>query len=303
MLAEVFTAAAWSTPYSFAQDSISSLGVTTCEVGSCSPMHDVMNSAFVALGVLTLLGALFLHRHIRSGRDKKWIFSLAAIIAVSTAATGLFPANDGTLIHWSAVLPGFVARHVVLVLIAWHMWHEKRLVALWSALCALAGLVGAGLMLGQALHFGLGERLALYPLPMWMAVTGMAVLMGLARRTVFRNVEFSLRAFHPRTATTRSRYRKPPDLPLSRRGSPLAISVTPPRPAATYHCSSVGAPARTEIPCSFLLKAERCCHRDRQARRPPSRRHIPFVENATSDIFSARGLSVVAGGCEAVTIE
>lgn len=100
------------------------------------------------------------------------------IIAVSTAATGLFPANDGTIIHWSAVLPGFVARHVVLVLIAWHMWHEKRLVALWSALCALVGLVGAGLMLGQALHFGLGERLALYPLPMWMAVTGMAVLMG-----------------------------------------------------------------------------------------------------------------------------
>jgi hypothetical protein len=96
-----------------------------------------------------------------------------------------------------------VARHVVLVLIAWHMWHEKRLVALWSALCALVGLVGAGLMLGQALHFGLGERLALYPLPMWMAVTGMAVLMGLARRTVFRNVEFSLRTFRPRTATSR----------------------------------------------------------------------------------------------------
>ncbi len=205
LFAEMFTAAAWSTPYSFAQDSISSLGVTTCEVGSCSPMHDVMNSAFFALGVLTLLGALFLHRHIRSGREKKWILSLAVIIAVSTAATGLFPANDGTIIHWSAVLPGFVARHVVLVLIAWHMWHEKRLVALWSALCALVGLVGAGLMLGQALHFGLGERLALYPLPMWMAVTGMAVLMGLARRTVFRNVEFSLRSFRPRTATSRPR--------------------------------------------------------------------------------------------------
>ncbi len=198
LLAEVFTAAAWNTPYSFAQNSISSLGVTTCDVDSCSPMHDVMNSTFVVLGVLTLIGALFLHRHIRNGRSKKWILSLAVVIAVSTAATGLFPANDGALIHWTAVLPGFVARHVVLVLIAWHLWHEKRLLAIWSALCAFVGVLGAVLMLAKALHFGLGERLALYPLPTWMAVTGTAVLLALARRTVLRNVDFSVRAFDPR---------------------------------------------------------------------------------------------------------
>ncbi len=67
LLAEVFTAAAWSTPYSFAQDSISSLGVTTCEVGSCSPMHDVMNSAFVALG-----GAHPPRCVVSSSAHKKW---------------------------------------------------------------------------------------------------------------------------------------------------------------------------------------------------------------------------------------
>jgi hypothetical membrane protein len=186
MLAEIFTAAAWHTPYSFARDSISSLGVTTCEVDSCSPMHDVMNSSFVALGVLTLVGAIFLHRHIRSGREKKAILTLAVVIAVSTAATGLFPANDGTFVHWAAVLPGFVARHIVLGLIAWHLWNEKRVVALWSALCATVGVVGAVLMLARTLHFGLGERLALYPMPTWMAVTGTAVLVALARRTVLQ---------------------------------------------------------------------------------------------------------------------
>lgn len=192
LLAEVVTAAAWSTPYSFVRDSISSLGVTTCEIGSCSPMHDVMNSSFVALGVLTLVGALFLHRHIRSGREKKWILSLAVLIAVSTAATGLFPANDGTIIHWTAVLPGFIARHIVLALIAWHLWHERRLVAVWSALCAFVGVVGAALMLAQTLHFGLGERLALYPMPTWMAVIGTAVLVALARRTVFERFSWRL---------------------------------------------------------------------------------------------------------------
>lgn len=190
LLAELFTAAAWHTPYSFAQNSISSLGVTTCEVGACSPMHDVMNSTFVALGGLTLVGAFFLHRHIRSGRSKRWILALAVVIAVSTAATGLFPANDGTIVHWAAVLPGFVARHVVLALIAWHLWSTNRVVALWSALCATVGVVGAVLMLAQTLHFGLGERLALYPMPTWMAVTGAAVLLALARRTVLRRFDF-----------------------------------------------------------------------------------------------------------------
>lgn len=197
MLAELFTAAAWHTPYSFARDSISALGVTTCEVGSCSPMHDVMNSSFVALGALTLIGALFLHRHIRSGREKKWILSLAVIIAVSTAATGLFPANDGTFVHWAAVLPGFIARHLVLALIAWHLWNERRIVALWSALCAVVGVVGAVLMLAQTLHFGLGERLALYPMPTWMAVTGTAVLVALARRTVLQRFDFSWLKLRP----------------------------------------------------------------------------------------------------------
>ncbi|MGA9870580.1 MAG: DUF998 domain-containing protein [Rhodococcus sp. (in: high G+C Gram-positive bacteria)] len=186
----MFTAAAWNTPYSFARDSISSLGVTSCDAASCSPMHDVMNTTFVVLGALTLVGAVFLHRHIRSGRSKKVILSLAVVIAVSTAATGLFPANDGTIIHWVAVLPGFLARHVVLALIAWHLWNERRLVALWSALCAVVGVVGAVLMLAQTLHFGLGERLALYPMPAWMAVTGAAVLLALARRTVLSRFDF-----------------------------------------------------------------------------------------------------------------
>lgn len=213
VLAEMFTASAWSRPYSFAQDSISSLGVTSCEVDSCSPMHDVMNSTFVALGVLTLVGAFFLHRHIRNGRSKKWILSLAVVIAVSTAATGLFPANDGTITHWAAVLPGFVARHVVLVLIAWHLWHERRIVALWSALCALVGVVGAILMLARTLHFGLGERLALYPMPAWMAVTGAAVLLALARRTVLRRFDFSWLGYL--SIPLRDRGRRTPARPLT----------------------------------------------------------------------------------------
>ncbi|KAA0021461.1 hypothetical protein [Antrihabitans cavernicola] len=187
LFAEVFTAAAWKTPYSFAHDSISSLGVTTCEAGSCSPLHDVMNFSFIALGIVTFLGALLLSRHIPSVVGKRWILVLAALIAASTAATGIFPANDGTIVHWSAVLPGFVARHVVLVIIAWHFWNHNRWVAVWSALCAITGITGGVLLLAKTLQFGTGERLALYPLPLWMAVTGAAVLVALLRRTLLKS--------------------------------------------------------------------------------------------------------------------
>lgn len=211
LLAEVITAAAWTTPYSFARDSISSLGVTTCETGSCSPAHDVMNAAFVILGVITILGALLLHNHIVNRTTKAWILGLAVIIAVSTAATGLFPANDGTLIHWSAVLPGFIGRHIVLVLIAWHLRKTRRVVAAWAAVCAATGVIGAVLMLANALHFGIGERLALYPLPAWMAVTGAAVLLAVLRRTLpvtFSNVVLSGRVLWalPRTLLSHSRF-------------------------------------------------------------------------------------------------
>lgn len=191
LLVEILTAGAWKTPYSFARDSISSLGVTTCSADSCSPLHDVMNAAFMILGALTILGAALLHKYIPGGRAKKWILGLAVVVALSTAATGLFPANDGTFVHWTAVLPGFIARHAVLVLLAAAFWNHRRWIAVWSGLCAATGLVGAVLLLAQNVTFGLGERLTLYPLPMWMAVTGVAALLALMRRTVLKNVDMT----------------------------------------------------------------------------------------------------------------
>lgn len=155
-------------------------------------MHDVMNAAFMILGALTILGAALLHKYIPDGRAKKWILGLAVVVALSTAATGLFPANDGTFVHWTAVLPGFVARHAVLVLMAIQFWKHSKWIAVWSGLCAATGIVGAVLLLGRTLTFGLGERLTLYPLPMWMAVTGVAALLALMRRTVLKNVELTL---------------------------------------------------------------------------------------------------------------
>ena len=95
LLAEVFTAMAWKKPYSFRADTISDLGVTTCSATMCSPMHLVMNAAFVILGVATIVGAILLREFIPEGYRRKSVLTLAVITGLSTAATGLFPSNDG----------------------------------------------------------------------------------------------------------------------------------------------------------------------------------------------------------------
>jgi hypothetical protein len=111
--------------------------------------------------------------------------TLAVVTGLSTAATGLFPTNYGPMIHLAAVLPAFVARHVVLGLVAWGLWDRRRWTAIWSTVCALAGLAGGVLLAVPSVHFGVTERIILYPLPIWMVVTGAMVLLSVVRAAAF----------------------------------------------------------------------------------------------------------------------
>ncbi|WP_245746168.1 DUF998 domain-containing protein [Nocardia altamirensis] len=180
LLAELVTATAWPTAYSFRHDTISDLGVTTCTPNMCSPLHVVMNAAFVALGLITIVGAIGFRDYIPHGRRQWSIVALAVIIGLSTAATAVFPSNDGAVVHFLAVLPAFVSRHIVLILLAVWLWKQRRLVAVWSALCAATGITGA-VLLAIGLQVGITERLVFYPLPAWMAVIGAASALTLLR--------------------------------------------------------------------------------------------------------------------------
>ncbi|MFD3507771.1 DUF998 domain-containing protein [Nocardia sp. NPDC058666] len=185
LLAELVTATAWTTPYSFRYDTISDLGITTCTHNACSPLHLVMNATFVALGALTIVGAVGLLDYLPRGRRQWSIVALATIIGLSTAATGLFPSNDGIVVHFLAVLPAFISRHIVLILLAIWLWKHRRLAAIWSGLCATAGLTGTVLMT-VGLQIGITERLVFYPLPIWMAVTGTTIAFTAARAAILR---------------------------------------------------------------------------------------------------------------------
>ena len=50
-------------------------------------------------------------------------------------------------------------------------------------MCAVAGLFG-GIMLLTTAQIGISERVVLYPLPTWMAVTGLVVLLALLRKVI-----------------------------------------------------------------------------------------------------------------------
>lgn len=88
LLAELVTA---KTAYSFRHDTISDLGITTCTPNMCSPLHLVTNATFVALGSPTIVGAIGFRDYIPHGPRQWSIITLAVVIGLSTAATGVFP--------------------------------------------------------------------------------------------------------------------------------------------------------------------------------------------------------------------
>lgn len=185
LVIEFVTAVTWKSDYSFRHDTISDLGITACTPNMCSPLHLLMNATFVALGLLTIIGAIGFRHYIPHGRRQWSIVTLAVIIGASTAATGVFPSNDGIVIHGLAVLPALVSRHVVLILLTIWLWKQRRLAAVWSAFCASAGLTGT-VLFTIGLQVGITERLVFYPLPTWMAVTGAAIVFGPLRHAIPR---------------------------------------------------------------------------------------------------------------------
>ncbi|MBF6172358.1 DUF998 domain-containing protein [Nocardia blacklockiae] len=191
LVVEFVTAIAWKRDYSFRHDTISDLGITACTPNLCSPLHLLMNAAFVALGLLTIIGAIGFRHYIPHGRRQWSIVALAVIIGASTAATGVFPSNDGIIIHGLAVLPALISRHVVLILLAIWLWKHRRLAALWSAVCASTGLTGT-VLFTIGLQVGITERLLFYPLPVWMAVTGAAIVLTPLRSAISGRIRIPL---------------------------------------------------------------------------------------------------------------
>ena len=111
-VAHVVVQSAWPTAYSWAENYISDLGAVTCDPRPgdtvCSPLHAVMNVAFVLQGVLLIGGTVLTAAAWTACAGRRVWQGLIVASGVSWIVVGLVPEDlDGTA-HPAGALPGFL---------------------------------------------------------------------------------------------------------------------------------------------------------------------------------------------------
>ncbi len=187
---EAIAASAWIRPrYSYLSNFVSDLGVPGCSnvqqrVG-CSPLHPVMNTAFITHGVLTLLACVLLVRSVR--RRTGAAFLIVAIAqSLGFVLIGIFPGSaesiaDGTVVlHALGAFLALIGGGITLIL-AGYQWRELSLPCWFSTtstvlgVTGLVGVVALAFLLNSSV-VGVPERVAFDVIMVWDVVTGTALL-------------------------------------------------------------------------------------------------------------------------------
>jgi hypothetical membrane protein len=187
-IAQIIVQLAWTTPFSLAANYISDLGNTTCgpyPAGSsmyvCSPWHAVMNTSFFALGVIILVGAALVYRAFPAGYMRTIGLVLLALAGPGEMLVGLFPENVNITPHAIGAAAHFVSGNLGIVVlgIAIAARGGQKPLAIFSIILGSLGLLATALFVsGYYLGLGIGgmERIAAYPLPIWLIVMGITLL-------------------------------------------------------------------------------------------------------------------------------
>lgn len=178
-----FAVTAISAPtYSYVKDPISDLGTTQClhlaAANVCSPQHALINTAFVALGLMTLISSVIL---MWRGPGRFWRAGLGmlCVTSVSVALVGLFPINVAFSSHSTAADIAFPTGVASMILLAFSRrlggWMSRY--SLVTAAVSIAAQVilfypGYGWRLA-----GLTERLAADPQVLWIMVFGFYLIL------------------------------------------------------------------------------------------------------------------------------
>jgi hypothetical membrane protein len=182
--AHVVAQAAWSTPYSWAEDYISDLGAVGCGPAVCSPLHAVMNAAFVLQGVLLAAGTALTAGAWAPGAGRRVWQGLVLVSGASWIVVGLVPEDVNGTLHAAGALPGFLVSNAALLVAAASPSTRTRPLCRWAAavlgVVGVAGLVLLGAAMGTAggpVGVGTAERLVVFPLQVWAVVVGIALLL------------------------------------------------------------------------------------------------------------------------------
>ena len=178
---------AWSTPFSLAHNMISDLARVTCgplhrgpgiDV-ACSPWHAIMNASIVLNGFLIPAGAYLTRSAWPAKKLMRFALVMIGLTAPGHVAVGLFPSDTGTAMHMFGAGVILILGNPGMVLAGLAMWRSMRVLAVASLILGVGGIVGTLLFLYYIdLGIGLGgmERVAFYPLPLWCALMGAALI-------------------------------------------------------------------------------------------------------------------------------
>lgn len=175
---------ALKTPYSLMDNYISDLGVTTCgplTVGTyhttvCSPLHSVMNIAFIVAGLLTLLGVVGTRSVWPKRRLSVWGLALLALSGAGEILVGLAPENVNLGLHLLGTFPGILGANVGVFLFGFAVWRARRWVGIFSLALGAVGLFGFLIAPSVGMSVGVAERLGGYPVDAWKIVLGVFLL-------------------------------------------------------------------------------------------------------------------------------
>jgi hypothetical protein len=188
LLVQPVVAAGWEpTAYDVTADTISELGVTTCApypqldgtlVTTCSPLHGLMNAAFVVAGLLTVAGAVLTRPSWPNTAITTTGLVFVGLAGGGGALVGLAPLDASPLVHAVGAglqVPGAIAP----ALIGAALWRRHRPLSVFSWTWGLVGSVASPLYLGGiplGLGIGVMERLAFESLIVWMLGAGAVLL-------------------------------------------------------------------------------------------------------------------------------
>jgi hypothetical membrane protein len=193
VIAEAVTAGAWKTPpYSYASNYISDLGVPDCGVEFqgreiCSPSHDLMNTSFMAEGILFAIGVLLLARTLE-GRTRRIVTALAVAHAVGFVMIGTFHGSpEGAsyvlALHLVGAVIGVLSANAVVFMAGrvknLDLPRPYRVFSMTVGVLGPVSVLGAGISESTA---GAFERGGVYSFLLWSVVTGVLLLARNLRR-------------------------------------------------------------------------------------------------------------------------
>ena len=179
-VAEQITRLGWTGHYSMARNYISDLGAAE------SRLHWVMNGSFVLQGLLIFFGVVLVRDFFPPRPVYRVALVLLAIAGAGVLVVGLVPEDTNTRLHLQGAVAHFLGGNVAMILLG--------LAGLRGSVCDPAGrrwkswltfaAGSVGLLATVALGFrgspawiwtwdtGTVERLAAYPLPLWLTWKG-----------------------------------------------------------------------------------------------------------------------------------